>query len=174
MAWRLAIVVARVLKRDVIVAMHIHSESTESGFQALADDTCPRDFSLMAKVFPNLSVLVVDDESLIRWSLAQTLMEQGHVVREAADGRGAMEVLQQSMVPFDVIMLDYRLPDTTALQLLEPIRALSPESRVVLMTAYGTPEISAEALRLGAVCVVHKPVDMHDVGDLVARAYASS
>ena len=101
--------------------MHIHSEATESGFQALPGDTCPRDFSLMAKVFPNLSVLVVDDESLIRWSLAQTLMEQGHVVREAADGRGAMEVLQQSMVPFDVIMLDYRLPDTTALQLLGPI-----------------------------------------------------
>jgi DNA-binding NtrC family response regulator len=166
--------VARVLKRDVVVAMQIHSAPTESGFQAPPSDTCPRDFSLMAKVFPTLSVLVVDDESLIRWSLAQTLMEQGHVVREAADGRGAIEVLQHSMVPVDVIMLDYRLPDTTALQMLGPIRALSPESRVVLMTAYGTPEISAEALRLGAVCVVHKPLDMHDVGDLVARAYASS
>jgi DNA-binding NtrC family response regulator len=78
------------------------------------------------------------------------------------------------VVPVDVIMLDYRLPDTTALHLLEPIRALSPESCVVLMTAYGTPEVFAEALRLGAVCVVHKPVDMHDVGDLVARAYAST
>jgi DNA-binding NtrC family response regulator len=153
--------------------MQIHSAPAESEFQAPPTDICPRDFSLMAKAFPILSVLVVDDESLIRWSLAQTLMEQGHVVREAADGRGAIEVLQQSLVPFDVIMLDYRLPDTTALQMLEPIRALSPESRVVMMTAYGTPEVSAEALRLGAVCVVHKPLDMHDVGDLVARAYAS-
>jgi DNA-binding NtrC family response regulator len=128
----------------------------------------------MTRVFPTLSVLVVDDESLIRWSLAQTLMAQGHDVREAADGREAIDLVLHSVVPFDVIMLDYRLPDTTALQMLEPIRALSPESRVLLMTAYGTPEIAAEALRLGAVCVVHKPVDMHDVADLVARAYGSN
>jgi DNA-binding NtrC family response regulator len=128
----------------------------------------------MPKRIPTLSVLVVDDESLIRWSLAETLTDLGHSVQEAADGHAAIEVLTHTVRPIDVIMLDYRLPDTNALLLLEPIRALSPRSRVVLMTAYGTPTLALEARRLGAVCVVHKPVDMRDVGDLVARAFGST
>jgi DNA-binding NtrC family response regulator len=70
-------------------------------------------------------------------------------------------------------MLDYRLPDTTGLKLLEAIRGLSPNSRVVMMTAYGTADVVAEAIRLGAVCVVNKPIEMQDVADLVSRARAS-
>ena len=66
-------------------------------------------------------------------------------------------------------MLDYRLPDLNGLQVLAAIRAASPRSRVVLMTAYGTPEIAAEAVRLGAVCVVDKPIEMSDVAALVQR-----
>ena len=71
-------------------------------------------------------------------------------------------------------MLDYRLPDSNGLQLLGKIRALSPRSRVVMMTAHGTPEVIAEALRLGAVCVVNKPIEMQEVADLVSRVHASS
>ena len=67
-------------------------------------------------------------------------------------------------------MLDYRLPDSNGLQLLAAIRGVSPHSRVVMMTAYGTPDIAADALRLGAVCVVNKPIEMGDVADLVSRA----
>jgi len=124
----------------------------------------------MLKKSPTVSVLVVDDEPLIRWSLAETLSDRGYTVLEAGDGRGAIEVLNAPCVPVDVIMLDYRLPDSNGLQLLEKIRALSPASRVVLMTAYGTPEVLEEALRLGAVCVVNKPIEMQDVPALVACA----
>ena len=124
----------------------------------------------MLKKSPTVSVLLVDDEPLIRWSLAETLSERGYRVLEAGDGRGALEALKASLAPIDVIMLDYRLPDSNGLQLLGQIRALSPASRVVLMTAYGTPEVLAEALRLGAVCVVNKPIEMHDVPGLVTRA----
>jgi DNA-binding NtrC family response regulator len=49
---------------------------------------------------------------------------------------------------------------------------MSPRSRVVLMTAYGTPEVFAEALRLGAVCVVNKPIEMQEVANLVSRAHS--
>ena len=93
---------------------------------------------------------------------------------EAGDGRGAVEALTHSSHPVDVVMLDYRLPDSNALTLLATIRTVSPLSRVVLMTAFGTPEVATEALRLGAVCVVHKPLDMGDVADLVSRAHNSS
>jgi DNA-binding NtrC family response regulator len=58
--------------------------------------------------------------------------------------------------------------------LLAAIRTLSAGSRIVLMTAHGTPEVTAEALRLGAFCVVDKPLDMQEVADLVSRARGSS
>jgi two-component system response regulator AtoC len=58
--------------------------------------------------------------------------------------------------------------------LLAKIRAMSPRSRVVLMTAYGTPEVAAEALRLGAVCFVNKPLEMQEVANLVSRAHGST
>lgn len=154
--------------------MLAHSALTENGLQAPASETAMRDFPPMPKKFPNINVLIVDDEPLIRWSLSETLGEQGYSVLEAGDGRGAVEALTQSAHPVDVVLLDYRLPDSNALTLLATIRAVSPRSRVVLMTAFGTPEVAIEALRLGAVCVVNKPLDMHDVVDLVSRANSSS
>jgi len=118
-------------------------------------------------------VLVIDDESLIRWSLAQTLFDHGYSVMEAGDGKQALAVLRNPPEPVQVIMLDYRLPDTNGLQLLAAIRGISPDSRVVMMTAYGTAEVIAEAMRLGAVCVVTKPIEMEDVAVIVSRAQAA-
>jgi len=153
--------------------MLIHSALMESGSARPASETEPRDFPPMLKKSPNVTVLIVDDEALIRWSLAETLTDRGYGVLEAGDGRGAVEVLSEAPDPVDVIMLDYRLPDSNGLQLLARIRSLSPASRVVLMTAYGTPEVFAEAMSLGAVCVVNKPIEMQDVAGLVARARGS-
>jgi DNA-binding NtrC family response regulator len=128
----------------------------------------------MLKKSPSVTVLIVDDEALIRWSLAETLTERGYGVLEAGDGRGAVEALSDAAAPVDVILLDYRLPDSNGLQLLMQIRSLSPASRVVLMTAYGTPEVVHEAMQLGAFRVVKKPIEMHDVAGLVAAARGSA
>jgi two-component system, NtrC family, response regulator AtoC len=128
----------------------------------------------MLKKSPTRRVLIVDDEPLIRWSLAETLIEHGYGIVEAGDGRGAVEALTGASIPIDVIMLDYRLPDSNGLQLLVRIRSVAPASRVVLMTAYGTPEVLTEAIRLGAVCVVNKPIEMHDVPGLVERILAAA
>ena len=131
------------------------------------------DFSPARKKSPKVGVLIVDDESLIRWSLAQTLIDHDYVVMEAGNGKQALAILKSPSDRVEVIMLDYRLPDMDGLKLLAAIRGLSPESRVVMMTAYGTAEVVAEAMRLGAVCVVNKPIEMQDVADLVSRARAS-
>ena len=137
-----------------------------------ATEPGPRDFPRAQKKSPKVGVLVVDDESLIRWSLAQTLIDHDYAVMEAGDGKQALEILKSPAAPVAVVMLDYRLPDTNGLQLLAAIRGLSPGSRVVMMTAYGTAEIVAEAMRLGAVCVVNKPIEMQDVAEIVWRARA--
>jgi CheY-like chemotaxis protein len=132
-----------------------------------------RDFSPMQKNSTPLKVLVVDDEALIRWSVTETLTDSGYQVFEAGDGRGALEALRVGAPPIDVVLLDFRLPDSNDLDLLSTIRKLSPQSQVILMTAYGTPEVAKGALDLGAFRVVHKPFEMHEMATLVARAYAA-
>src|SRR5262245_42661927 len=83
-----------------------------------------------------LRVLVVDDEPLIRWSLAETLADQGHSVVETEDASGARAAVNDD---FDVVLLDYRLPDSDNLSLLASIRRRAPRAQVILMTAFGAP-----------------------------------
>jgi DNA-binding NtrC family response regulator len=130
----------------------------------------PRNFSLTEEKSPALCVLVVDDELLIRWSIGEMLRQSGHTVIEAADGASAIQALASASGPVHVVLLDYRLPDSDDLSLLGTIRQISPGSAVVLMSAYGTPEIAQAALRLGVCEVLHKPFDMHDMPGIVHRA----
>jgi DNA-binding NtrC family response regulator len=118
-----------------------------------------------------LRVLVVDDEPLICWSLAETLGARGDIVTEAGSGAAAVRALSEAREPIDVVLLDYKLPDVHNLSLLATVRRLSPSSRVILMSAYATPDIAKDALALGAARVVNKPIDMHDVPALVHDAH---
>jgi len=126
----------------------------------------------MMKYSPALRVLVVDDEPLIRWSLCETLEQSGHAATEAGDGKTALRALSTGE-PFDVVLLDYRLPDSNDLNLLATIRKLAPASAVIMMTAFGTPEVLAGALKLGAYQVLPKPFEVHEVATLVLQAHAS-
>jgi DNA-binding NtrC family response regulator len=118
----------------------------------------------------HLRVLVVEDELLIRWSIAETLANAGCVVTEAPDGATALRVLSECAGSVDAVVLDYRLPDSNDLTLLGRIRQLSPHSAVLMMTAFGTPELIDQALALGAVRVIDKPFEMHDLQAMVVDA----
>ena len=130
--------------------------------QARGEIPCPR------KESP-LRVLVVDDEPLVLWSIAERLRAYGVDLWEAADARGALRILSSESDPPDVILLDLRLPDSSDLSLLTAMRGLAPAARVILMTAFGTPEVSDEARRLGAFAVIEKPFDLDDLEGLLAR-----
>lgn len=117
-----------------------------------------------------LRVLVVDDEVLIRWSLVQTLQDSGYETAEATDAATAVRAVCESPRPFDVALVDLRLPDSKGLDLVADIRRLAPRTEVILMTAYGTPEIIQGAIDLGAFRVIGKPIEMGDIGVLVATA----
>jgi len=127
----------------------------------------------MSAQFSPLRVLVVDDEPLIRWSLAETLADSGDVVTEAQTGTAAVRVLREAREPIDVVLLDYQLPDVHDLGLLSAVRRLSPASRVILMSADATPDVASAALGMGASQVVNKPIDMREVPGLVHGAAAS-
>jgi DNA-binding NtrC family response regulator len=121
----------------------------------------------------SLRILVVDDEALIRWSLLETLTSGGHAVVEAGDAASAVQAVTAAAVPFDVVLLDFRLPDSNDLALLSCLRRLAPATRIIVMTAYGTPEILQKAMDLGAYRVITKPFEMNDVAPLVTQAHAS-
>lgn len=123
---------------------------------------------------PMLRVLIVDDERLIRWSIAETLAAAGHRVFEAADAASARERLDHLDPPVDVVLLDYRLPDNDDLSLLAHIRKTHPEAAVVMMTAFGSPEISEAARRLGAHAMIAKPFDVGVVEAALTAAHAGA
>src|SRR5690348_4620832 len=114
----------------------------------------------MAENTPPLRILVVEDELLIRWSILETLEHAGNTVAEAPDGASAIRAVKEASTPFDVILLDYRLPDSADLSLLATLRRLAPRTAVVLMTAFGTPEVTQGALQLGVCRILSKPFDM--------------
>lgn len=122
---------------------------------------------------PSLRILIVDDEPLIRWCLAETFARSGHVVTEAGDAETALGAIQQKE-RFDAVLLDYRLPDSNDLGLLTSVRLLTPSSAVILMTAFGTPELSEYASTLGVFRVVPKPFDLQDLAKWVVEASAKS
>ena len=128
-----------------------------------------RNISLMPKKSAP-SVLVVDDEALIRWSLAEMLGERGYTVTEAGDARMAVAAIEKAQEPFDVVLLDYRLPDSADLRLLEKVRRLAPTSQVIMITAHNSPELAQGAAALGAYRVINKPFEVESLAALVKQA----
>lgn len=116
-----------------------------------------------------LHVLVVDDEPLIRWSVTETLADLGLDVEQADCAAAALQAITTTALPFDVIVLDLRLPDMRDLSLLATIRQLLPETPVVLMTAFGTPEVVSNARRLGVRAVLNKPFELSELSRVVVE-----
>ena len=116
---------------------------------------------------PNATVLVVDDEALIRWSLTERLKAEGYDVLEADTGQAALEQLAEGV---DLVLLDYRLPDTDGVTILRKIKELDPDILVILLTAYASVETAVEAMKLGAYHFANKPFNLDEVAAMVERA----
>jgi DNA-binding NtrC family response regulator len=118
------------------------------------------------------TILIVDDELLIRWAIAQTLEAAGFEVREAGTAREALAWLEKGEEP-GVVLLDLKLPDSNDLGLLRTLRQRAPDSQVILMTAHGTAELLEEAMQAGAFLALGKPFDMQYMVDRVRAAIAA-
>jgi DNA-binding NtrC family response regulator len=114
-----------------------------------------------AKILPR--VLVVDDEGLLRWSLAEMLAEAGYQVVEAQNGREARTAIADEEHPIDVMLVDLKLPDVDGLQLVREARRRCLTCPILIMTAYGSAETLDSALGAGAHGVVAKPFDLDDM-----------
>lgn len=132
----------------------------------------PPNISPPAENPAHLAILVVDDEPLIRWSLREALLGRGHLVATAANGADAIDEIAHAGRSFNVVILDYRLPDRQDLTLLEDVRRLSPESVVVMMTAFGDDNMRTGAVERGALAVVDKPFQVTSFVSLIESSAA--
>jgi two-component system response regulator AtoC len=117
---------------------------------------------------PNATVLVVDDEPLIRWSLVNRLKDEGYRTLEA--GTGAEAVSQHRDGNADLVLLDFALPDSNGLTVLKQIKEAEPDTLVIMLTAHTGVATAVEAMKNGAFHYANKPFDLDEVMMLVEKA----
>jgi two-component system response regulator RegA len=113
------------------------------------------------------SLLLVDDDEILRRRLARAMLARGYTTHEVATGRAAIEL--SGARPFHHALVDLRLPDTSGLEVVRGIKAVSPHTRVVVLTGYGSIATALEAVRLGAADYLSKPVDADEVERALER-----
>jgi len=114
------------------------------------------------------TVLIVDDEDLLRWSLRERFRQDGYTVLES--GTAAAAIAEFGHGDVDVVLLDCRLPDSDGIAVLQLIKTLSPDVAVILMTAFPTIENAGDAATYGACDYLVKPFDLDDVVGAVEKA----
>jgi DNA-binding NtrC family response regulator len=115
------------------------------------------------------TILVVDDEQLLRWALKKRLEKDGYRVLEAGSRTEATQKFcgRESV---SLVLLDLHLPDGDGLEMLRDIKGRCPQCHVIVMTAKYTPESVLEATRLGAFRSVEKPFSLDEIARLVRTA----
>lgn len=114
------------------------------------------------------TILIAEDEVVLRESLAELLASEGYRVLEAGNGKEAWELA--SSEPVDVVLSDVRMPEMDGMALLEALQEMAPELPVVMLTAYGTVGDAVSAMQAGASDYLLKPVQFEEVLMRIERA----
>jgi two-component system response regulator RegA len=115
-------------------------------------------------------VLLVDDDPRLRDSLARAMASRGYAVRTAGNYDAAM-VLARELTP-EYAVVDLRMPGPSGLELVRGLKELDPETRIIVLTGYGSIATTIDAMRLGAVYYMQKPADADDIIAAFAKADA--
>lgn len=122
----------------------------------------------MSEFEPDRSILVVDDEEVIRLSLSRALMQEGYRVEVAANPREALERMQAN--EFGLILSDIKMPGGSGLDLLQDVKRLSPKTVMIMLTGHGTIEMAVKAMKIGAFDFISKPFSLAHISITVKNA----
>ena len=112
-------------------------------------------------------ILVVDDEEIVRDSLASWLEEDGYLVETAPDGPTALSKVAQRAYP--IMLVDLKMPGMDGLSVLTEVRKRQPDAAVILMTAYATVETAVQAMKQGAHDYLVKPFEPEELSQMLGR-----
>ncbi len=119
-------------------------------------------------------ILIIDDDAGIRTVLEEALRRLGYQVQGAPDGLWVVKALQQDGFSFDLVILDWKMPELDGLAVLQELRTFAPETPVLLITIAADDKLRREALGLGAFEVLRKPFDLRTLTLLVESALQQS
>jgi len=119
----------------------------------------------------NTEILIIDDEDEMRAALTETLMRSGYSVHTASNGIEGIELFNRQS--FGMVITDVKMPKVSGLQVLKEIKRVSPQTPVVMITAYGTIDNAVEAMREGAFDYILKPFSADVLDNVVERAIQS-
>ena len=114
-----------------------------------------------------LNILIVEDGRSQREMLRDFLIKEGHQVMEADSGETGIRMAAEKQ--FDLILLDYKMPGMDGMEVLKEVKKINHEIDVVIITAYGTIETAVEAIKVGAIDYITKPVELDELLILVDR-----
>jgi DNA-binding response OmpR family regulator len=121
-----------------------------------------------------MCILIVDDDDGIRTVLEETLRRLGYQVQGAPDGLWVSKALQRGVFPFDLVILDWKMPERDGLAVLQELRTFAAKTPVLLLSIAADEHLRHEALTLGAFAVLRKPFDLRTLASLVASAIQQS
>jgi len=100
-------------------------------------------------------ILVIDDEPIVRISCERSLANMGYEIKSASSGKEGIELLEKE--PFNLVLLDLKMPDMDGIEVLKKIREKWQETKVIMITGYSTVETAVKTLKLGAFSYIEKP-----------------
>lgn len=118
----------------------------------------------------NKSVLLVDDDARMLRALEKVLREEGLDVVPAFEAAEAVEILTGRHKRVDLVITDLRMPFVNGMTLLYAIHEIFPRLPVIVLTAFGSPEVRAECLQQGAIAFIEKPVKSSELIEIVIDA----
>jgi DNA-binding NtrC family response regulator len=115
------------------------------------------------------SILILDDEEMIRELLNETFEKKGYDVDTAVNGKETLQKLEEK--PFDLLITDLRLPDISGMQILTKVKKKNPDLGVIMITAYGSIKNAVKAMKKGAFDYITKPFDLEEMEVVVEKYF---